>query len=252
MNSSNSDIPPDNELKSIDPPGIPRTAFHNKVERHFWRRILSGFLVLLPLIITAWILIFAFSLIDGLFGRLSSALVSIMPLNNFPAVAAFLAGAISVLFGLTLLYFFGTLMTLKIGRMAVNLQVTLLSHIPLIKNIYGVAKQATDSLITPSGQEVNRVVLIEWPRPGLFALGFTTGHSHANSPEDPVLVVVYIPTVPNPTSGNLAFVREEDVHATDITMEEAMKIVFSGGVVVPESMKLHQNVKKFQSPPSLD
>ena len=149
-----------------------------------------------------------------------------------------------------LLYFFGMLMTVKIGRMAVDIKVAILSHIPVVKNIYGVAKQATDSLTTPSGQEVNRVVLIEWPRPGLFALGFTTGHSHASHPDDAVLVVVYIPTVPNPTSGNLAFVREEEVYATDITMEEAMKIVFSGGVVVPESMKMHETAKVPSPSPS--
>ena len=238
MYGSNSHIPPQGDL---EPEGHRRPSLHIRLERHFWGRVLSGFLVLLPLIITAWILVFAFHQIDGLFGRLSQALVRATPLNEgFPMVAAFLAGVISVLFGLALLYFFGTLMTLRMGRMAVDLKVAVLSNIPVVKNIYGVAKQATDSLTTPSGQEVNRVVLVEWPRPGLFALGFTAGHSHASQPEGAVLVVVYIPTVPNPTSGNLAFVREEEVYATDISVEEAMKIVFSGGVILPESMKLHE------------
>lgn len=241
MNGSNPHIPPQNDL---DPEETRRASLHIRLERHFWGRVLSGFLVLLPLIITAWILVFAFHQIDALFGRLSQMLVRATPLNEgFPVVAAFIAGVISVLFGLALLYFFGTLMTLRVGRMAVDVKVAVLSNIPVVKNIYGVAKQATDSLTTPSGQEVNRVVLVEWPRPGLFALGFTTGHSHANRPDDAVLTVVYIPTVPNPTSGNLAFVREEEVYATDMTMEEAMKIVFSGGVVLPETMKLHETSK---------
>ena len=66
-----------------------------------------------------------------------------------------------------------------------------------------------------------------------------------------MLTVVYIPTVPNPTSGNLAFVREEEVYATDMTMEEAMKIVFSGGVVLPETMKLHETTQfRRLAPPS--
>lgn len=217
---------------------------HIRLERHFWGRVLSGFLVLLPLIITAWILVFAFHQINALFGGLSEALIRSTPLHDgFPIIAAFIAGVISVLFGLALLYFFGTLMTLRVGRMAVDVKVAVLSNIPVVKNIYGVAKQATDSLTTPSGQEVNRVVLVEWPRPGLFALGFTAGHSHASQPDDAVLVVVYIPTVPNPTSGNLAFVREEEVYATDMTMEEAMKIVFSGGVILPETMKLHETAQ---------
>ena len=241
MNGSNSHIPPQNDL---EPEEYRRPSLHIRVERHFWGRVLSGFLVLLPLIITAWILVFAFNQIDGLFGRLSDALIRITPLEeNVPMVAAFIAGIISVFFGLAVLYFFGMLMTIRIGRMAVDVKVAVLSHIPLVKNIYGVAKQATDSLTTPSGQQVNRVVLVEWPRPGLFALGFTTGHSHPEHSDDAVFVVVYVPTVPNPTSGNLAFVREEEVYATDMTVEEAMKIVFSGGVVLPESLKLHETTK---------
>lgn len=254
MNGSTSHIPPHNgpPHNGVESEETHHTSLHIRLERHFWGRVLSGFLVLLPLIITAWILVFAFHQIDALFGRLSDTIIKTTPLNEgFPVIAAFIAGVISVLFGLAVLYFFGTLMTLRIGRMAVDVKVAVLSNIPVVKNIYSVAKQATDSLTTPSGQEVNRVVLVEWPRPGLFALGFTTGHSHASEPGDAVLVVVYIPTVPNPTSGNLAFVREEEVYATDMTMEEAMKIVFSGGVVLPETMKLHQTAKfRRLSPPS--
>ena len=241
MNGSNSHIPPQVDL---EPEEFSRPSLHIRLERHFWGRVLSGFLVLLPLIITAWILVFAFHQINGLFGGLSRALITTTPIDDgFPMIAIFFAGVISVLFALAVLYFFGTLMTLRVGRMAVNIKVAVLSNIPLVKNIYGVAKQATDSLTTPSGQQVNRVVMVEWPRPGLFALGFTTGHTHAIAPEDAVLVVVYIPTVPNPTSGNLAFVRDEEVYATDMTVEEAMKIVFSGGVVVPENMKMHDTTQ---------
>lgn len=249
MNGSKPHIPPQDNFEIKEQR---RPSLHVRLERHFWGRVLSGFLVLLPLIITAWILIFAFHQIDGLFGGLSDALMRRTPLEgDAPVLAAFIAGVISVLFGLAVLYFFGTLMTLRVGRMAVDVKVAVLSNIPLVKNIYGVAKQATDSLTTPSGQQVNRVVLVEWPRPGLFALGFTTGHSHPEHPEDAVLVVVYIPTVPNPTSGNLAFVREEEVYATDLSMEEAMKIVFSGGVVLPENMKLHETSKfRRLSPPN--
>lgn len=238
MNGSNPHISPESDIEVKE---HRRTSLHIRLERHFWGRVLSGFLVLLPLIITVAILFFAFHQVDALFGNLSDALVRISPLEDgSPMVAAIAAGSISVIFALAVLYFFGTLMTIRIGRMAVDVKVAVLSNIPVVKNIYGVAKQATDSLTTPSGQQVNRVVLVEWPRTGLFALGFTTGHSHPMHPDDAVLVVVYIPTVPNPTSGNLAFVREEEVYATDLTVEEAMKIVFSGGVIIPENMKLHE------------
>ncbi|MDE2686967.1 MAG: DUF502 domain-containing protein [Chloroflexota bacterium] len=238
MNGSDSHIPP---VGDIDAEEHREPSVHIRIERHFWGMVLAGFLVLLPLIITAWILIFGFRLVDSMFGRLSGVAVNWMGIAiAFPNLAVFTAGAISVLCALAVLYIFGLLTNWSLGRKAVNIKVAVLSNIPVVKNIYGVAKQATDSLTMPSGQRVNRVVLVEWPRPGLFALGFTAGHSRASSPDDAVLVVVYIPTVPNPTSGNLAFVREEEVYATDITVEEAMKIVFSGGVVLPETMKMHE------------
>ncbi len=238
MNGPSAPIPPQNE---VEPEKAGRASLHIRIERHFWKRVLAGFLVLLPLIITAWILIFAFHQINGLFGGLSAALIRITPLDeSVPRIASIIAGVISVLFGLALLYFFGMLMTVRIGRMAVDVKVAVLSHIPVVKNIYGVAKQATDSLTTPVGQEVSRVVLVEWPRPGLFALGFTAGRSHSDNPDSPALVVVYIPTVPNPTSGNLALVRQEEVYTTDMSMEEAMKMVFSGGIIVPETLMLHE------------
>ena len=124
------------------------------------------------------------------------------------------------------------------GRRAVSWQNAVLSRIPVVKSIYGVAKQATDSLTSPSGHQFSRVVFIEWPRQGLLALGFITGHCPSPTADGTDLLVVYIPTVPNPTSGNLAFVTEDKVIETKLTVEEAMKIVFSGGMVLPEQMTI--------------
>ena len=97
MNGSTTDIPPENDL---DPEGSRKTSLHIRLERHFWGRVLSGFLVLLPLIITAWVLVFAFHQIDGLFGGLSDALIRTTPVDEgFPKVAAFVAGVLSIVFG---------------------------------------------------------------------------------------------------------------------------------------------------------
>ena len=106
-----------------------------------------------------------------------------------------------------------------------------------MKSIYGVAQQATDTLSSSMGHQFSRVVFIEWPRPGYKALGFVTGHLHSPAEERAVLVV-YVPTVPNPTSGNLAFVPEEDVVEMDMSVEEAIKAVFSGGIVLPDDMRV--------------
>ena len=112
----------------------------------------------------------------------------------------------------------------------------MLSRVPVVKSIYGVAKQAADALSSPLDRQFHRVVFLEWPRPGVRAMGFVTGHW--GSPGEDKMVVVYIPTVPNPTSGMLAILPENDVVETDITVEDAMKMVFSGGIVLPESMRV--------------
>jgi uncharacterized membrane protein len=83
----------------------------------------------------------------------------------------------------------------------------------------------------------SRVVFIEWPREGMIALGFVTARVVKPDSEES-LAIVYIPTVPNPTSGNMALVSEDDLFETDLTVEDAMKLVFSGGIVPPDAISL--------------
>ena len=210
--------------------GHQRTPFQ-RLERHFWRRIASGFFVLIPLLATFLVIRFAFGYVDGIFRGDSGLLTRWIEGTrlDFPGIG--------VAFTIALLYMIGVLVAAKAGRRAVDWQNVVLSHIPVVKSIYGVAKQATDSLVAPSGHQFSRVVFIEWPKDGSLALGFITGHCEHPAANGQTLLVVYIPTVPNPTSGNLAFVGEEEVIETDLTVEEAMKIVFSGGMVLPDRMK---------------
>ena len=132
-------------------------------------------------------------------------------------------------------YFVGALVLAGSRRRVVQLQSAILSRIPVVKTIYGVARQAAEALAT-SQHSFSRVVLLEWPRPGIMAMGFVTGHCHLPA-DDRTMLVVYIPTVPNPTSGMLAILPETEVTDTDITVEEAMKMVFSGGIVLPDAMR---------------
>ena len=108
--------------------------------------------------------------------------------------------------------------------------------IPLVGTIYGLMRQITETLSAPVTNRFNRVVFIEWPREGYMAIGFVTGQFFDNQKNKEILVV-YVPTVPNPTSGNLAFVPQKDVLETDLNVEEAMKLVFSGGIVIPDNLK---------------
>ena len=119
------------------------------------------------------------------------------------------------------------------GRRVMEMKDNLLNSIPVVGTVYGVTRQAATTM--SSQYRFSRVVFLEWPREGMMAVGFVTGRAVSTSTGES-LVVIYIPTVPNPTSGNLALVIEDDVLETDMTVEDAMKMVFSGGIVLPESL----------------
>ena len=197
-----------------------------RLERHVWGRMVAGFLVLIPLIVTVLIVRFVIGYMDGFIRPLF--FVKDKP-YDFPGIGLVVA--------VVVLYVIGALVSGKLGSLAVSWQSAVLGRIPIVRSIYGVSKQVADALSTPMDNRFSRVVFIEWPRPGMRAVGFVTGHWH--SPENErALLVVYIPTVPNPTSGNLAFVTEDDVIETGMTVEEAMKVVFSGGIVLPDTLQV--------------
>lgn len=209
-----------------DPQQEERTVIQ-RLESHFGRRIFSGFLVLIPLLATVLILQFVLGYIDTSFRAF--AFVKDTPLDF---------RGIGVAFAVILFYSVGLLVAGRAGRRAIGWQKLILTKIPIVGSIFGVAQQATDALTSPSGHRYSRVVFLNWPRPGVLAMGFVTGHCHSPAEPDKTVLAIYIPTVPNPTSGMLAFVSEDEVFESNLTVEDAMKIVFSGGIVLPESMQI--------------
>lgn len=198
-------------------------SFPRRVEHHVFRRVFSGFLVLAPVLVTFLILRLFFKYVDGFFEPLVSDTIF-----EFPGFG--------VIVTLALLYVIGSFFA---GRRLQAAQDAILTRIPVVRNIYGVARQATDALTAPGGHQFSKVVFVEWPRPGVRALGFVTGHVHLSGNDTNTMIVVYIPTVPNPTSGNLAWIPEQNVIETTMTVEQAMKVVFSGGVVLPKSSDVY-------------
>ena len=203
-----------------------------RLERHIGRRVLSGFLLLVPLLITIWILVFVVNLVDDFFRP---------ALEGTPLDFT----GIGVIVTLALFYVVGAFFA---GKRFQSWQDAVLTRIPVVRTIYGLARQATQSLSSPTSSRFNRVVFLDWPRPGVKAMGFVTGSLDFPSEGGSTLLVVYIPTVPNPTSGMLAWVPEDEVVDADFTMEEAMKAVFSGGIVLPKS----SDVTTIPSPLPLD
>ena len=207
------DPPQDLETEQV----VLETSLFRKAEHHVWRNLASGFWVLVPVLVTYLIFRLAFIYVDGFF----RPLVKNTPLD-FPGV-----GVIIILVGL---YVVGGALA---GERLQRWQDAVLTRIPIIKGPYTVARQATAALSMPMGKHFNRVVFVEWPRPGVRTMGFVTGY--LDGPPDQIgrRVAVYIPTVPNPTSGMLAFFAEGDTMESNISVPEAMKTVLSGGIVLP-------------------
>ncbi len=201
-----------------------KPTWGQRIEGHFQGKVLAGLMQLVPILVTVFVLAFIIGYADGF--------VRPMPFVqdrpwDFPGIGLI---AIIVIF-----YVIGLFVSVTAGRRAMNGMNFLLSKLPVVKTIFGVTEQATNLLA--SDYNFSRVVFLEWPREGMVALGFVTGRAFSQSGGHS-LAIVYIPTVPNPTSGNMAFVNEDDLFETDISVEDAMKLIFSGGIVLPERLAM--------------
>lgn len=200
-------------------PGIGR-----RVDRHIQGKMLAELLALFPLLATVAVLLFLVDHADSL----------IRPLPYVSGRPWDVTGIGLVVFVL-LFYFVGLLISFTLGRRLMVLLRAIIGYIPVVKTIFGVTQQVSTTLT--SQYNFSRVVFVEWPREGMAAMGFVTGRVYTQD-QTSSMVVVYIPTVPNPTSGNMAFVQEDDIIETDLTVDAAMKLVFSGGIVLPDAFSL--------------
>ena len=193
-----------------------------RIERHIQSKTLAGLLELVPLIVTIIVLLFIIGYADDVLRSLG--VVEGRPWD-FPGIG--------LIVGVVLFYLVGLLISTRPGRKLMDMKSYVLGRVPIVRTIYGVTFQAASSLT--AGYRFNRVVFVEWPRDGMIAMGLVTGRAYSRT-SGFSMAVVYIPTVPNPTSGNLAIVNEDDIVETDLTVEDAMKLVFSGGIVLPDGI----------------
>jgi len=190
--------------------------------KHLKGTFIAGLFVVIPIGITIFILKFLFSFTDGILSSYLDQLFSIITHRelNFPGLG--------IITGIVVIYLGGLLATNVLGNQLLKLGDNLMNRIPLVKSIYSSSKQLT-KVFKEGKSSYRRAVFVDWPRPGVKAVGFVTAEVERNGER---LVVVYIPTMPNPTSGFALFFREEDVFESGMTVEEAVKFVVSGGAVV--------------------
>ena len=206
-----------------------------RIEGHFQGRILAGLMQLVPILVTVFVLAFIIGYADRFVRPMP--FVKDQPWD-FPGI-----GLIAII---VILYLVGVLVSITIGQRVMNGMNSALSKVPVVKTIFGVTEQATNLLATDNLGRFNRVVFLEWPREGMVAIGFVTGQAFSQSGNHS-LAIVYIPTVPNPTSGNMAFVNEDDLFETDLTVEDAIKLIFSGGIVLPEELAMARLPREVES-----
>ena len=213
-----------------------REALPLRIKRHVWQSIARGFLLLIPLFITILILRYLVGFAGSVISPFVDFVITRLVLENVPG-ATFIVWTAVTASALLLFYGLGMLVTGEKGQNRVALGMNVfLSRIPIVKSIYDVANQTTQALSTPREDAFSRVVFLEWPRPGVRALGLVTGQCVLPH-DDRTMLVVYIATVPNPTSGMLAVIPEDEVVDAGISVEQAMKIIFSGGIVIPEGLQ---------------
>jgi len=197
------------------------------VRRRLRELFLVGLAVVLPLLVTYLLLRFLFEALDGLLDPMIQGILG----RRIPGLG-FLATV-------AIIFLIGTLTTNIIGRKLVAMTEGLLLRIPLVKNVYGASKQLFDAITLPGRGAFRQVVMLEYPRSGLYALGFITA-TQAKGFQDLVgeqTVNVFIPTAPNPTSGFFLVVPERSVIPVPISVEEALKMIVSGGLIVPPALQ---------------
>ena len=122
-----------------------------------------------------------------------------------------------------------------LGRMVLNIGERILARMPVIRSVYSAIKQILETVLQQQSKAFRQAVLVEYPRRGIWAIGFITGPTEGEVQNLTLqeVVNVFLPTTPNPTSGFLLFVPRKDVVFLDMSVEEAVKMVISGGIVTP-------------------
>ncbi len=200
--------------------------------------LITGLLAWLPLAITVWVLLWALSIVNGVFAWMLKASKAVLPaglaphvdqLGTIPGVGPLILVLLMTLTGVLVANIFGQWLLGQWDR--------LLSNIPIVKSIYSSVKQVSDTLFSSSGNAFREAVLVPYPHQDSWTIGFVTGapSKAASAHFEEEHVSVYVPTTPNPTSGFFLMMRRSATRPLAMTVDEALKHIISMGVVAPAS-----------------
>lgn len=196
---------------------------------------LAGILVTAPLTIT-------FVLATWLIEFIDSRIVPLIPLRYNPdyylkEILGYEIGVpgLGVIVLIVFITLVGAMTAGFLGRFIIRLGENMLNRMPVIRGVYGASKQILETVLKHQSNAFRQAVLVEYPRRGIWAVAFITGRTEGevqNLIADD-LINIFLPTTPNPTSGFLLFVPKKDMILLDMSVEEAIKMVISGGIVTP-------------------
>lgn len=192
------------------------------------RYLIAGLIVWVPLGITIWVIHWLLTSLDQILLVLPT---SLQPHQLF----GFDIPGLGVVVAFVILFLTGVVAANFFGQRLIHAWEAILGRIPFVKSIYSSVKQVSDTLLTGRGNAFRKALLVEFPRPGCWTIGFLTGSpaSAVATWLDDEHVSVYVPTTPNPTGGYFVMMPKEQVHELDMTVDEALKYIISMGVVAP-------------------
>jgi uncharacterized membrane protein len=201
--------------------------------RQFWQRVrgafLAGVLVVVPLVVTAYVIYFAGATLENA--------IKVVPAQWRPEeLLGHPIPGLGVLLAITSVLIIGLVTRSYIGRRVIQTYEALLARVPVISGLYQGLKQLLESITSQEKGHFRQVVLVEWPRKGLYAIAFHTGEAWVGKEGSGQMVNLFLPTTPNPTSGFYIMTPAEDIILLNMTVEQAFKLIMSAGIVAPEEL----------------
>lgn len=200
------------------------------------RSLITGILATLPLIITFWVIKFLFDKFSSFFLPYLAMITRYMEVE----LHIYIQKIISFIIILVLLVVIGVAAKHYIGKVALRFLERIADKIPVVRSIYSSIQQVVQAVQTAGGGSFKKVVLVEYPRKGMYSMGFLMRESSEflNKSTGEVCINVFIPTTPNPTSGFVLIIPKKEILDADISVDDGVKFIISAGLVEPEDKKI--------------
>ena len=190
--------------------------------------LLTGIAAIIPVGVTVYIFYIIIKAMNNL--------VKIIPYRYQPdQLLPFHIPGLGLIFTLILIFLIGLVTTSYLGKKVVSLGELIVGKIPLVRGLYKGVKKLVDAIMSDNGNSFKKVVLIEYPRKGLYSIAFVTGDTRGEVKERTFqnAMNLFVPTTPNPTSGFYIVIPESDVIHLNMTVEQAFTLIMSGGIITP-------------------